>query len=161
MNSSSVPPGGLDARRVVVLLVDDSSDERDMYASHLEATGFQILQAENAFDGFEMAVKYFPDVVVTDVAMPGREDGFALVTRLKQEPRVARTPVVVLTGHAFEMHRDEAKRAKCDLFLVKPCLPFDLEVAIRELVAQSSQAKHATVRASSPAEDSAARLPLR
>lgn len=158
---SSSPPRGPDTRHAVVLLVDDSHDERDMYAAQLEADGFQVLQAETALDGFEMALAYFPDVIVTDVAMPGTEDGFALVKRLKQEPKTSRTPVVVLTGHAFEVHRDEAQRAKCDLFLAKPCLPSDLEAAVRELLARTTKVRQASVRDTRHDEDSAARAPLR
>jgi CheY-like chemotaxis protein len=157
----SSPTRGSEIRHAVVLLVDDSHDERDMYTAQLEADGFQVLQAENALDGFEMALKYFPDVVITDVAMPGAEDGFALVKRLKQEPRTSRTPVVVLTGHAFEVHRDEARRAKCDLFLAKPCLPSDLEAAIRELLGRTTKLRQASVRKSLRDKDSAARSPLR
>lgn len=160
MSTAQFSSRARDVRRVVVLLVDDSIDERDMYAAHLEAMGFQTLQAESSVDGFEMAVKYFPEVIVTDVAMPGAEDGFALVRRLKQDARVGRTPVIVLTGHAFEVHRDEAHRAQCDLFLAKPCLPSDLEGAIRELLSQSSKSKQVTVR-DTRHEETAAGAPLR
>lgn len=152
---------GTDTRHALILLVDDSPDERDMYAAQLEANGLQVLQAETALDGFEMALKSFPDVIVTDVAMPGTEDGFALVKRLKQEPKTSRTPVIVLTGHAFEVHREEAKRAKCDLFLAKPCLPSDLEAAIREILARTTKLRQASVRNRLHDEDSAARTPLR
>lgn len=146
VNNSLTPPNARELRRRVVLLVDDSADERDMYAAQLEADGFRALQAESSVDGFEMAVKYFPDVIVTDIAMPGAEDGFVLVRRLKKDGRFQQTPVIVLTGHAFDVHRDEAQRAKCDLFLAKPCLPSDLESAIRNLLAQSSKSKQVTVR---------------
>jgi len=160
MNSAPLASRVRDVRRIVVLLVDDSADERDMYAAHLEAMGFQTLQAETAVDGFEMALKYFPAVIVTDIAMPGAEDGFTLVRRLKQDARVARTPVIVLTGHAFEVHREEAHRARCDLFLAKPCLPSDLEGAIRDLLSQSWDSKHVTVRDTRHKETAAA-PPLR
>jgi CheY-like chemotaxis protein len=143
-----------------VLLIDDSTDERDMYAAQLEVSGFRTLQAESAVDGFEMAVKYFPDVIVTDIAMPGAEDGFALVRRLKQDGRFERTAVIVLTGHAFDVHRDEAQRAKCDLFLAKPCLPADLEGAIRSFLSQSSKSKTVTVRETRH-EETTAGAPLR
>ena len=117
-----------------------------MYALHLEGCGFQIMQAETAIGGFEMAVGYFPDVVVTDVAMPGSEDGFSLVKRLKEDARTARTPVIVLTGHAFDFHRDEARRVKSDLFLAKPCVPTELERAIRDVLAQAARSRQITLR---------------
>lgn len=132
-----------------------------MYAAQLEADGIRVVHAGTALDGFEMALKHFPDVIITDVAMPGIEDGFALVRRVKHDPRTSRIPVVVLTGHAFDVHRDEAKRAKCDLFLAKPCLPLELEAAIRGLMAQTAKSRQASVRETSYGEDSAASASLR
>jgi CheY-like chemotaxis protein len=144
-----------DGRRLpVVLLIDDSTDEREMYALHLEACGFQIMQAATALGGFEMAVGYFPDVVVTDVAMPGSEDGFSLVKRLKDDARTARTPVIVLTGHAFAVHREEAHRVHCDLFLAKPCVPTELERAIRDVLAKASRSRQLTMREPAQVADS-------
>jgi len=122
---------------VRVLLVEDSDDEREMYASYLQNSGYVTLQCRTADEALRMASELVPDVIVTDVAMPGEQDGFWLVTRLKGQAETRRIPVIVVTGHTFAVHRELAVRAGCQKFLPKPCPPDCLEREVRRAVMQS------------------------
>jgi CheY-like chemotaxis protein len=117
-----------------VLLVDDSIDEREMYAEYLRDRGYCTLQAATAYDGFRMAADLAPAVVVTDIKLPGGEDGLALTARLKHDAATRAAAVIVLSAAVFPKDRTAASKAGCDRFLTKPCLPADLEAAMVELV---------------------------
>ena len=121
---------------MMVLLVDDSIDEREMYAEYLRTRGYCTLQAATAHDGFRMAADLAPAVVVTDVRLAGTEDGLALTSRLKHDAATRGSFVIVLSATVFDAARAAASEAGCDRFLAKPCLPAELEAAVVEMVGQ-------------------------
>jgi two-component system cell cycle response regulator DivK len=117
-----------------VLLVEDDSDGRRMYALWLRQAGFAVDQAHNGLQALERALESVPDIVVTDLNIPGI-DGYELTRRLRQDPRTSRVPVIAVTGYAaFQADPGRATRAGCDAVLEKPCSPDDLEAAIRTLI---------------------------
>ena len=117
-----------------VLLVEDDSAGRRMYAEWLTQAGFSVDQAHNGLQALERAFDSIPDIVVTDLNIPGI-DGFELTRRLRHDPRTRRVPVVAVTGYAaFQADPGRAIRAGCDTVLEKPCSPEDLETAIRTLI---------------------------
>ena len=119
---------------VSVLLVEDDSAGRRMYAEWLTHAGFAVQQAHNGLQALERALDLVPDVVVTDLNIPGI-DGFELTRRLKHDPRTRNVPVVAVTGYAaFQADPGRAQRAGCDAVLEKPCSPDELESAIRSLI---------------------------
>ena len=120
--------------RLIVLLVEDDQDGRRMYAEWLTEAGFLVDQAHNGLQALERAFDSRPNVVVTDLNIPGI-DGFELTRRLKQDPRTRHIPVLAVTGYvAFASDPGRARRAGCDAVLQKPCSPDDLEAAIRSLI---------------------------
>ena len=124
-----------------VLLVEDDSDGRRLYAFWLTEAGFTVKEAHNGFQALERAFDHVPDVVVTDLNIPGI-DGFELTRRLKLDPRTRQVPVIAVTGYAaFQADPERARRAGCDVVLEKPCSPDDLEAAIRTLI-NSNGARH-------------------
>lgn len=118
-----------------VLLVEDDQAGRRMYAEWLKHAGFQVRQAHNGLQALEEALTSIPDIVVTDLNIPGI-DGFELTRRLKTDARTKHVPVLAVTGYAaFAADPARATRAGCDIVLEKPCSPDDLETAIRTLIA--------------------------
>jgi CheY-like chemotaxis protein len=117
-----------------VLLVEDDQDGRRLYSEWLADAGFRVLEAHNGFQALERAIEMSPDVVVTDLAIPGL-DGFELTRRLKQDARTKDIPVLAVTGYAaFAADPSRARRAGCDAILPKPYSAEDLETAIRSLL---------------------------
>jgi two-component system, cell cycle response regulator DivK len=117
-----------------VLLVEDDQSGRRMYAEWLTDAGFRVDQAHNGFQALDRALASIPDVVVTDLNIPGI-DGFELTRRLKQDQRTSDIPVLAVTGYAaFASDPGRALRAGCDAVLPKPCAPDELEAAIRALI---------------------------
>lgn len=122
-----------------VLLVEDDLDGRRLYAEWLTGAGFRVAEAHNGLQALERALDSRPDVVVTDLNIPGI-DGFELTRRLKQDARTRDIPVLAVTGYAaFAADPGRARRAGCDAVLPKPCSPDDLETAIRSLIRERSR----------------------
>ena len=121
----------------VVLLVDDSQDEREMYTQQLVATGYSVQVAENGEDALQRAAAQVPDVVVMDLAMPVL-DGWEATRRLKETyPSV---PVIVLSGHTGGEEGRRAKEAGSDVLLTKPFGPEALELAVRIVLKRRAEA---------------------
>src|SRR5262245_33094404 len=101
-----------------------------MYAEWLRQAGFMVEQAHNGLQALERAFEAAPDVVVTDLNIPGI-DGYELTRRLRSDARTRTIPILAVTGYAaFAADPSRAARAGCDGVLSKPCSPDDLESAI-------------------------------
>jgi CheY-like chemotaxis protein len=126
-----------------VLIVEDDRDGRLMLVEWLQHAGFRVAQAHNGLQALERAVELTPDVVVTDLNIPGI-DGFELTRRLKQDPRTRDVPVLAVTGYAaFAADPDRAHRAGCDAVLEKPYSAADLETAIRRILDDNHKSRMA------------------
>jgi len=116
-----------------VLLVDDYPDAREMYSEYLEFSGFEVVEAENGMEALQRAIDAAPDIILMDLSLPVM-DGWEATRRLKADERTASIPVVALTGHALAGISEGAKKAGCDSFVTKPCLPEDLVKEIRRIL---------------------------
>jgi len=116
-----------------VLLVDDYPDAREMYTEYLEFSGFDVIGAGNGLEALQRAVDANPDIILMDLSLPVM-DGWEATRRLKADSRTAGIPVVALTGHALAGISEGAKKAGCDAFVTKPCLPEDLVREIRKIL---------------------------
>jgi len=81
----------------------------------------------------QRAVDTSPDIILMDLSLPVM-DGWEATRRLKADERTASIPVVALTGHALAGISEGAKKAGCDAFVTKPCLPEDLVKEIRRIL---------------------------
>ena len=123
----------------IVLIVDDTADVRELYSEYLTARGFRVATASDGDSGIAAALRYHPDVIVMDLAMPW-VDGITATRRLKADPRTRKVPVIVLTGYAYRAIDQGALEAGAAAFLTKPCLPEDLETQILRVAGRSSAA---------------------
>jgi CheY-like chemotaxis protein len=99
-----------------ILYVDDENDIRLVVRASLEDAGYRVLTAANAEEGLKVAFTEFPDLIITDVMMPG-ESGYSLCKKLKEDPSTAKIPVVFLTVMDNE---NTAMEAGGTAFLSKP-----------------------------------------
>jgi two-component system cell cycle response regulator DivK len=116
-----------------VLLVDDYPDAREMYSEYLKFSGFDVIEASNGVEALQRAIESSPDIILMDLSLPVM-DGWEATRRLKEDVRTAGIPVVALTGHALAGMFEGAKRAGCDAFVTKPCLPEDLVKEIHNVL---------------------------
>lgn len=117
----------------MVLLVDDYPDAREMYREYLVFSGFDVAEASSGREAVDKAAAIQPDIILMDLSLPGM-DGWEATRLLKGQPATEAIPVVALTGHALAGHSEDARRAGCDAFITKPCLPDALVDAIRRVL---------------------------
>jgi two-component system cell cycle response regulator DivK len=117
----------------LILVVDDYQDAREMYAEYLQFSGFRVAEAKNGNEAVEQAFALKPDLILMVRSLPGL-DGWEATRRLKADDSTRRIPIVALTGHALAGASEGAKKAGCDSFVTKPCLPDDLVVEVRRML---------------------------
>jgi CheY-like chemotaxis protein len=117
----------------LILVVDDYQDAREMYAEYLQFSGFRVAEARNGNEAVDQAFALKPDLILMDLSLPGM-DGWEATKRLKADERTRRIPIVALTAHALAGASEGAKKAGCDAFVTKPCLPDDLVVEVRRML---------------------------
>ena len=128
------------SKKARVLLVDDYPDAREMYSEYLQFSGFDVVEAANGMEALQRAVDTAPDIILMDLSLPVM-DGWEATRRLKADKRTATIPVVALTGHALAGISEGARKAGCDAFVTKPCLPEDLVKEIRKVLDELPSSK--------------------
>jgi len=117
----------------LILVVDDYQDAREMYAEYLQFSGFRVAEARNGNEAVAQAFSLRPDLILMDLSLPGM-DGWEATRVLKADERTKHIPVVALTGHALAGASEGARKAGCDSFVTKPCLPDALMAEIKRLL---------------------------
>jgi DNA-binding response OmpR family regulator len=113
-----------------VLVVEDDADGREMYVIGLSLSGYVVAEAADGESALASAVAHPPDVVVTDLGLPGLS-GAELCRALRANPSTAHVPLIALSGRGESVARDvDAGILPCDVLLVKPCTPDELVAAI-------------------------------
>lgn len=121
-----------------VLVADDSRIVRVKLSRLLGAQGFEVVEANDGDEALRLARECRPDLLITDVDMPG-QDGFALTRALRGQAATARLPVVMITA-ADDRHREEAARAGVTVLLGKPFGEEALLAHLRRLLGQPALA---------------------
>lgn len=114
-----------------VLVVDDSSDGREMLAEYLTFRGFEVVEAADGQAALTLARERPPAVILMDLQMPGL-DGWKATQELKADPATKDILVIALTAHALQPDEGIARRAGCDGFITKP---YDI-TAVADAVAE-------------------------
>jgi len=122
--------------RPLILIVEDQSDLRRLYAHQLVISGFDVIEAENGADAVTNTATHVPDVVLMDLSLP-IVDGWEATRRLKADHRTAHIPVVALTAHDGSGELERATSVGCDWFVPKPCPPDALIAEVRRVLARS------------------------
>jgi two-component system cell cycle response regulator DivK len=127
-----------DQKSPLILVVDDYQDAREMYAEYLQFSGFRVAEARNGNEAVAQAFALKPDLILMDLSLPGM-DGWEATRQLKADKSTRHIPIVALTGHALAGASEGAKKAGCDSFVTKPCLPDDLVVEVRRMLNAAKQ----------------------
>ncbi|MBC7250041.1 MAG: response regulator [Anaerolineae bacterium] len=128
-------------KKAKILVVDDDPDILEAITPVLEAQPYEVGTARDGVECLEKIREDMPDLVILDLLMP-KKDGFAVVRELRENPRYAKLPIIILTSV-----REDASRRRYELetglaldvqdYLEKPIQPFEVlhrvEVLLKKL----------------------------
>ena len=130
----------------VVYFIDDSATMREVIKIAFRREDLDVITCHDAGSAMDLMDHSAPDVVITDVIMPGR-DGYDVCQYIKQHPRFGQTPVILMSGvvnkgvaeRAFAVHANELIR--------KPFQPQDLIARVRHLLKTPAEAEVTSIQA--------------
>jgi len=115
-------------------MVDAHEDTREMCGCLLRRLhGLAVQGAATACDALRMVAESAPDIIVTEMALPG-VDGYELCRRLREQAKMRATPIFSLTAVVMPQEVEKAYQAGCDVVLSKPCAPATLLETIYRLL---------------------------
>ena len=109
----------------LVIVIDDTPEIRNLMSFVLAKEGYKVLEAKDGVAGLALIKLHKPDLVVSDVQMPGM-NGFELVQALRQDPDIASTPVILLTALQHRADMRQGMTAGADDYITKPFAPKEL-----------------------------------
>jgi PleD family two-component response regulator len=119
-----------------VLIVEDNRTITSVVKYFLELEGFEVLLAEDGLIGLKTAQQERPDVIVTDVNMPGM-DGIAMVKALRADPATSDIAILMLTSEDSLDSETRGLSAGADDYILKPVEPRRLAARVKALLARS------------------------
>jgi DNA-binding response OmpR family regulator len=115
----------------VVLVVEDDADTRGLYATFLDSEGFRVIQAGDGLQAMSRLASERPDVMLLDLGLP-RLNGVQLLRFVRQQPRLADLPVVVVSAQLELLNA--ADDIVADVVCPKPCEPRYLMRIVRAML---------------------------
>jgi DNA-binding response OmpR family regulator len=135
-------------RGPLVLIIEDTTDLRDLFAAELATDGFLVIDAVDGESGIDKAMRFQPDAVVLDLMLPGI-NGFNVARLLRSRDRTEHMVILAVTALTSERLRAMALEAGCDACLSKPVLGATVVAELmRLLVRKRSQADLTRVKKS-------------
>jgi len=119
----------------LVLIVEDDPETRHFYTAAFERGGFETDQAHNGHQALAKAFDSHPDLILTDIAVPGL-DGIELCRRLRADERTRSIPVLAVTGYDDRHYPDRIRVAGANHVLLKPCDSERLVIEARRLLSK-------------------------
>ncbi len=116
---------------VTILVVEDTPSERELMSHYLREGGYTVINAMSAQEALSKAIEQKPDVIITDVVMPGMS-GFELCRSLKKHPATEKVPIIICTSKNQEIDRLWGMKQGADAYITKP---FTREQLIRSVKA--------------------------
>lgn len=123
---------GYDSSKPSVLVIDDNADIRS-YVHGLLHTDYTVIEAADGSEGIRKAMKYVPDLIISDVMMPGI-DGIECCRRLKSELQTCHIPVILLTACSLDEQRIQGYDGGADSYISKPFSSQLLLARVRNLI---------------------------
>ena len=115
-----------------ILVIEDDEVQRELMSMTLKKRGYQVLTAENGVYGYDQALDSPPDLIVTDINMPGA-DGLHVVRRVRDTPELAGTRILVTTGYGTGMAAFSLAEG-ADGYEPKPLNPESLVASVERLL---------------------------
>lgn len=116
-----------------VLLVDDTRTLLSLIQVYLMGWQMEFLEAKDGLEGLAKAKEHKPNLVISDVRMPGM-DGFELCAAIRADPALHATPIVLLTSLHDDASRKKGKLVGATAFLTKPVSVEELRRTVSEIL---------------------------
>lgn len=149
------PPHAVDQERPVALVIEDNPDLR-AFISQSIGNQWQVAEAPDGAAGIRMAKELIPDLVISDLMMPGK-DGYAVCDALKNDELTAHIPVILLTAKTGTEARIKGLRTGADDYLTKPFHTEELLARMENLVSMRRKLRQRYSR--QPAENAGSKAP--
>lgn len=130
--------------KLMVLLVEDEPELREFIREILEED-FEVLVTRNGTHGYEKALAYQPDIIITDVMMP-EMDGYELCAKLKANLATNHIPVVMLTARIAPENKFEGYQSGADAYIEKPFSTEYLKLRLQNLISSKEKIRNKIMR---------------
>lgn len=122
-----------------ILLVEDDETIREMTATYLSKSGFEVVTAVDGIDALRLVGNARPELILMDMGLP-KLNGWQTTQRLRARQETAHIPIIALTAYAMEEDRVRALNVGCSAFASKPIDFLDLLATINTLLAREDAA---------------------
>jgi len=121
-----------DIDQKIILIIEDNADLRNFIKASL-SDRYHILEAENGDHGIKQALKYIPDLIISDIMMPVK-DGIQVCEELKSNILSSHIPIILLTAKSTTQNKIDGIKTGADAYLTKPFHTDELLVRIQQLI---------------------------
>jgi signal transduction histidine kinase/DNA-binding response OmpR family regulator/ABC-type xylose transport system substrate-binding protein len=121
-----------DAKDYSILLIEDNTEIRTFLKNQL-SKNYEIIEAENGNVGLNLAYEIVPDIIISDILLPGK-DGMLITETLKNDIRTSHIPIIILTAKGSVENQIEGLKLNADAYIVKPFNLQFLEETIKGLL---------------------------
>lgn len=126
------------AQRTVVV-VEDEADAAEMFAEMMRVNGFRVVKSYSSGPAINVIATEMPDVVILDVMMPDIS-GLEVLKFMRREPRLAKTPVIVISAKSMPSDIKTGMDAGASVYLTKPVGFLELKQAVDKVFADRKPA---------------------
>jgi two-component system, cell cycle response regulator DivK len=119
-----------------ILVVEDQEDNMQILRDLLSSAGYEMIEVQDGEAAVRMAVSDRPDLILMDIQLP-LLDGYEATRRIRADPALRATPIIVITSYALSGDEAKARAAGCDGYVSKPYSPRQLLAKIREYLPKS------------------------
>jgi CheY-like chemotaxis protein len=113
-----------------VLIIEDNADSTETLKLLLELTGYETYSAANGDDGIALARHTLPDIIISDIGLPGNVNGYEVAKIIRADPLLQRTRLIALSGYGTEIDQERARQSGFQVHLTKPVDPDLLQKAM-------------------------------
>jgi len=118
-----------------ILIVDDEEKVRKLVEVTLSIAELEIMHASSGDEALRIAQKAKPDIILLDIMMPGRLDGYDVCSLLKKDPDTMDIYIIMLTAKGQKVDKERGLALGADDYIVKPFSPMELMDKINSILA--------------------------
>ena len=122
----------------MILLVEDTEDNRQMMKNLLEMSGYQVVEATNGREAVDLAARVKPEIILMDLSLTFI-DGLAATRQIRSLPGLSEVPIVAVSAHDSADFHSHALEAGCNAYMTKPISFPELEETVNSLLAKNAE----------------------